>query len=129
MFLGELEDPAAAARYAGQRIISHHHGQAGFFHEQFIHVPQQRAAAGEHDAALGHVGAEFGRSLFERLLHGADDALKRFLERLEDLVGIQRETARHALGEIAPFDRNLAGYAEPISSLMRSAVASPMRMP
>ena len=88
MFLGEFEDPAAAARNTRERIIRNHHGQAGLFHEQFIHVAQQGASAGQDDAAFGHVGAEFGRGLFQRLLDGADDALQRFLEappRLPDI--------------------------------------------
>ena len=108
MLVGELEDPAAAARDAGQRIVGDDHRQAGFFHEQLVDVAQQRAAAGEHDAALGDVGAEFRRGLLERLLDRADDALQRFLQRLEDLVGVQREAARHAFGEVAALDRHLA---------------------
>ena len=40
-------------------------------------------------------------------LHGADDALQRLLQRLEDLVAVQREAARHALGEIAALDGDL----------------------
>src|SRR3974377_976486 len=76
--------------------------------QQLIYLPQRRAAAGEHDAALGDVGAELGRGLLERLLDGADDRLQRLLQRLEDLVAVEREAARHALGEIASLDRQLA---------------------
>src|ERR1700675_2601346 len=108
MFLGEFEDPAAAACDAGQRIVRHHHRQPGLFHEQFIHVPQQRAAAREHDPTLGHVGSEFRRSLFEGLLDGAHDALQRFLQSLENFVRVQGEAAGHSLGEVAALDRNLA---------------------
>src|SRR5258708_10972942 len=108
MFLGEFEDPAAAACDAGQRIVRHHHWQPGLFHEQFINVPQQRAAAREHDAALGHIGSEFRRSLFEGLLDGAHDALQGFLQGLENFVGVQGEASRYALGEVAALDRNLA---------------------
>jgi len=76
------EDTPAAARHAGQRIIRNYHGQAGLFHQQFIHVAQQGAAAGEHDAAFGDVGAELGRRLLERLFDRAHDALQRLLQRL-----------------------------------------------
>src|SRR5882757_9514193 len=55
VLLGELEDPAAAARHAGERVIRDHHRQSGFFHQQLIDVSQQRAAAREHDAALGDI--------------------------------------------------------------------------
>ena len=76
----------AAARDAGQRVVRDHHGQAGLFHEKLVDIAQQRAAAGEHDAALGDVGAELGRRLLERLLDGAHDALQRLLQRFQDLV-------------------------------------------
>ena len=66
---------------AGERVIRHDDGQAGFFREQLVDVAQQGAATGEDDAALGDVGSKLGRSLFQRLLHGADDALQGFLQR------------------------------------------------
>ncbi len=69
---------------------------------------QQRAAAGQHDAALGDVGAEFRRGLLERLLDGLHDALQRLVHGFEHLVGIERDSSRHALGEVAALDRHLA---------------------
>src|SRR5207249_3961057 len=71
-------------------------------------VAQQRAAAREHDATLGDVRAQFRRSLLERLLHRAYDVLQRLLQRLQNLVAIEREAARHAFGEVAALDRELA---------------------
>ena len=68
MFVDHFEHPATAAGDAGQRIFSDYHGQPGFFHDQAIQVAQQRAAAGEHDAAFGDIGTQFGRSLFECIL-------------------------------------------------------------
>src|SRR5262252_1581404 len=53
----QLEDAAAAARDAGERVVGDHHGQARLLGEQLVDVAQQGAAAGEHDAALGDVGA------------------------------------------------------------------------
>jgi len=71
--------------------------------------------------------------LLERGLDRADDALQRLLQRLEDLVGIEREAARHAFGEVAALHGDLAHLlarvGRAISIFMRSAVASPIRMP
>ena len=53
----QLEDPPAAARNAGERIIRHHDRQAGLFGEELINITQQRAAAGQDDAAIGDVSA------------------------------------------------------------------------
>src|SRR5258708_768814 len=96
MLLGKLEDTPAAARHAGQRIIRNHHGQAGLFHQQFIHAAQQGAAAGEHDAAFADVRAELGRRLLERLFDRAHDALQRLLQRLQYFIRGQGEAARSA---------------------------------
>ena len=51
------------------------------------------------------IGAEFGRGLFQRLLDRAHDTLQRLLQRLENLVAVEREAARHAFREIAALDR------------------------
>src|SRR3954462_12431334 len=53
-----LECLARAAHDAGERIIGDDHGQPGLFHQQPVEIAQQRAAAGEHHALLGDVGAE-----------------------------------------------------------------------
>src|SRR5215510_5937467 len=63
----QLQDATAAACHAGERVFGNDHGQSRLFHEQLVDVAQQRAATGEHDAALGDVGAQLGRSLFQRL--------------------------------------------------------------
>src|SRR5262249_46963211 len=62
----------------------------------------------EDDASLGHIRAEFRGSLFQRLFHGADDALQRFLQSFQDLIAVEREAARDALGEVAALHRQLA---------------------
>src|SRR5437763_4395957 len=72
----QLENAPATARHAGERVIRHDDGQTGLFREELVDIAQQRATAGEDDAALGDVGAKLGGSLFERLLHGAHDTLQ-----------------------------------------------------
>src|SRR5260221_4490077 len=104
----KFEDSATAARYAGERIVGDDHWESGLLHQELVDVAQQRATAREDDAALCHVGTEFGRSLLECLLDRADDALEGFLQRLEDLVAVEREAAGHAFGQIAPLDGEFA---------------------
>src|SRR5262245_25934534 len=101
VLVDQLQHLAAPASYPAERILGNHHRQAGLFHQQLVAVAQQRATAGEHDAALGDVRTQLGRRLLERGLDRANDALQRLLQRLEDLVRVEREAARHALGEIA----------------------------
>src|ERR1700726_3346247 len=104
----QLENAPATAGHAGQGVIRHHDRETFFLGEQLVDVAQQRAAAGEHDATLGDVRAQLRRSLLERLLHGTHDALQRLLQRLEDLVAVQRKAARHAFGEVAALYRQFA---------------------
>src|SRR5215472_18624509 len=89
----QLENAPTPACYAGQRVIRHDDGKTGLLGEEFVDVAQQRATAREDDASLGHVCAELWRGLFQRLLHGADDTLKRLLQRLQNLVAVQSEAA------------------------------------
>jgi rod shape-determining protein MreC len=74
--------------------------QAGFLAEQAVEVAQQRAAAGEHDAALGDVRAQFRRGLLQRLRekalaysHDAQryEAAQAEAEQLRKLVGAQEK--------------------------------------
>src|SRR5436190_12042750 len=104
----QLENAPATARHTGQGVVRHHDREPRFLGEQLVDVAQQRAAAREHDATLGDVRAQFRRSLLERLLHRAYDVLQRLLQRLQNLVAIEREAARHAFGEVAALDRELA---------------------
>src|ERR1700735_223579 len=90
----QLENPAAAARDAGERIVRHDDRQAGLFGEELVDIAQQRTAAGEYDASIGDVRAEFRRSLFERLLDRAHDALQRFLQSFEDFIAVESKAAR-----------------------------------
>src|SRR3546814_9552200 len=50
MRIEQFQRAAAAAGDAGQRVLGDLHVQAGFLAQQAVHVAQQRAAAGEHDA-------------------------------------------------------------------------------
>src|SRR5437660_2452859 len=105
-----LERLARAAYDAGERVVGDDHRQPRLLHQQPVEVAQQRAAAGEHHAFLGDVGAEFGRRLLQRGLHRRDDLVERLGERFENLVRADGEAARNALGEIAPLHFHLAHF-------------------
>ena len=98
MFSSALPQPRTTHVSGSSATIT---GRPGLFHQQAVDVAQQRAAAGEHHAALGDVGAELGRRALERALHRRHDAVQRIGERFEDLVRRHREAARDALGEVA----------------------------
>src|SRR5581483_5369229 len=104
----QLEDTATPACDAREGVIRYHDGQAGLLREELVDVAQERATTREDDAALGDIRSELRRRLFERLLDGAHDALQRLLQRFENLVAVEGETTRHAFGEIAALDRELA---------------------
>src|SRR5438105_8597704 len=72
-----LERLARAAHHARERIVGDDHRQPGFLHQQPVEVAQQRAAAREHHAFFGDVGAELGRGLLERGLDRGDDLIER----------------------------------------------------
>src|SRR5689334_15462505 len=68
VLVDQLERTPAAARDAGERIVGDVDMEARLLGDQPVEIAQQRAAAGQHDAAFGDVGAELGRRLLERAL-------------------------------------------------------------
>ncbi len=124
--------PARGRRHgrAGERVVGDLHVQAGFLREisRSRIAQQEGAAAGQHDAALGDVGAQFRRGLLQRQLDRRDNARERSLQRFEhfslELILIIFGTPSARLRpEISIFlHHRLRVGAQPISSLMRSAV-------
>ena len=93
---------------------------------------QQRAAAGEHDAAVHDVGGELGRRLVERRLDRVDDLRRR----APRAPGAPPRTMRITVfGRPVSMSRprtsawtsSRSAHAEPISSLISSAVCWPIR--
>ena len=74
VFVNQFQHASATTRYAGERVFGHHYRQSGFFHQQLVYIPQQRATAGQDNAALGHIRAQFRRCLFQRHFDSADNA-------------------------------------------------------
>src|SRR5918997_4047070 len=80
-----LEAAAGADRHAGERRLGEVSRHLGLVAQALVEPLQQRAAAGEHDAAVHDVRRQLGRSAVERLLDRVDDLRQRLLERLADL--------------------------------------------
>ena len=70
----EFQRPATAARNAGQGLIRNMDMQSGFFGKQAVEIAQHGTATRQRDAALRHVGTQFGRCLFKCAAHGTDAA-------------------------------------------------------
>lgn len=68
-----LQRTATAASHAGQRLLGDDHRQAGFLCQQLVQVAQQRATAGQHQAALGDIRGQLRRRLLEGALDRLDD--------------------------------------------------------
>src|SRR5439155_18776297 len=67
-----LERLSGPAGDRGQRLVGDRHRQPGLLAEQPVQAGQQRAAADEHQAAVGNVSRELGRRPLEHQLDGVD---------------------------------------------------------
>src|ERR1700688_1878650 len=57
---------SGAQHHRGQRVVGDRDRQAGFFPDALVEIAQERAAAGEDDAAVADIGGKFRRSTFQR---------------------------------------------------------------
>ena len=65
---------------------------------------QQRAAAGDDDAAIDDVGGQLGRRALERDAHRVDDDVDGFGQRLANLFVGDGDRLRHAFDQVAALD-------------------------
>src|SRR3954465_5729687 len=82
-----LERTPGADRDAGQRRLGAMGGHLRLLAQPLVDPLKERAAAGEHDAAVHDVRRQLGRSAVERFLDGVDDLYERLLERGAHLLG------------------------------------------
>ena len=61
-----------------ERIVGDRNRQPGFLADALVQILQQRAAAGEHDAAVADVRGELGRRALERHANGVHDGRNAF---------------------------------------------------
>src|SRR6266849_2547230 len=83
-----LERLARADHDRAERVLGEEHRQARLLAKQRIKALQERAAAREHDAAVGDVAGELGGRALERALHHLDDGVDRLGQRVADLVAV-----------------------------------------
>jgi hypothetical protein len=76
--------------------------------EPVVEATEQRAAAGEHDAAVHDVAGQLGRGLVEGDPDGVDDRVHRLLDRGADVGAPQRHGARQPGDQVATTDLRLA---------------------
>ena len=90
---------AGAQDHRGQRILGDEHRQAGLLAQPLVEVAQQRAAAGQDDAAVVDVGGQLGRNPLERVAHRLDDLAQRLGQRFADFGVGDGDGPRHALDQ------------------------------
>src|SRR5438067_13541725 len=89
-----LEAPARADRDARQWGLREMDGHLRLVPQPLVEVREERAAAGEDDAAIHDVGRELRRSLVERRLDRLDDLGHRFVERAANFLRRENECLR-----------------------------------
>src|SRR3954469_8798347 len=82
-----LEAAARADGHAGERRFGEVNRHLRFVAEAVVETGEERAAAGEDDAAVHDVRRELGRRLVERRLDRLDDLRDRIVERAANLFG------------------------------------------
>src|SRR5580700_6168668 len=106
------EHLTGAQNHAAQRIVGDGNGQAGFFADALVKIFQQRAAAGEHDAAITDVGGKFRRRTLEGDANRVHDGRNAFAEGLADFAVVNRDGFGHALDQVAALDFHGHGLVE-----------------
>ncbi len=80
------QHPSRADDDRGQRILGHENGKARFVAKPLVEVTQQRAAAGEDDAAVEDVSGKLWRHSLERVANRLDDETNRLGQRVADVA-------------------------------------------
>ena len=81
-----VQHSAGAGGHAVQRVLGHMDIDAGLALDQLIQAPQQGAAAGQGDAAVDDVGAQFRGSPLQGLLDGVGDLDQALQQGLADIL-------------------------------------------
>ncbi len=90
---------------AGERRLGEMNRHVRLVPEALVEPLQQRAAAGEHDAAVHDVRRELRRGLVERRLDRVDDLVDGLLERVPNLLARKDDRLRQAAEHVAPGPR------------------------
>src|ERR1700730_9230825 len=96
-----LERPAGADGDAGERGLGEVRRHLRLLPQPLVEALQQRAATGQHDAAVHDVRGELRRRAIERLLDRFDDLVERLFQRLADLLAGEHDGLRKARHHVA----------------------------
>src|SRR6201999_1405031 len=99
-----LERDARADSNAGERRLRQLARHLALVVEALPQALQQRANAGEGDAAVHDVAGQLGRRLVERLLDRGDDVADRLFERVAHLLGGQFDRFRQPADQVTAAD-------------------------
>src|SRR5689334_4695550 len=102
-----LEAAAGADRHAGQRALRKVHRHVRLVTEALVEPVQERAAAGQDDAAVHDVRTELRGRLVERGLDRVDDLGDGILEGMPYLFGAEDDGLGKPGDEVAPPDLGL----------------------
>ena len=96
-----LEAAPGADRHTRERALGEVDGHLRLVAQALVEPRQERAAAGEDDAAVHDVGGELRRRLVERRLDRLDDLRHRLVERAADLLRREDHGLRQAGEHVA----------------------------
>src|SRR5579864_1034779 len=84
-----------------ERVVGDRDWQARFLANALVEILQERAAAGQNDAAVADVGGKFGRRAFEGDANRVQNRGDAFGKRFADFAVVNRDGARDAFDQIA----------------------------
>ena len=99
-----VQHGAGAGGHAVQRVLGHMDVDAGLALDQLIQAAQQSAAAGQGDAAVDDVGAQFGRGALQRLLDGVGDLDQALQQGLAHVLRVDHDVLGQAVHQVAALD-------------------------
>src|SRR5579864_8228612 len=101
---------ARSEHHRRQRIVGNRNRQTGLLADALVQILEQRASPGKHDPAVADVGGKLGRGAFESHAASVQNRGDTFGKRLANFAVINRDCARHALNQVAPFHFHGQGF-------------------
>jgi len=107
-----IEEDAGALGDGADGVVGHADGQPGLLGDHPVESPQERPAAGHHQARIDQVAGQFGRGLLQGSLDGVDDGGHGLLEGLADFGGVDHRLAGQAGDDVAALDLHLEFFLQ-----------------
>src|SRR5213594_1690285 len=106
------EHLARAQDDARQRVLRQRDGQPCLLPDASVQILDHRAAAGQHDAAIGDVGGEFRWSPLQDDAYGIDNNVDAFIQGFADFFVGNDYALGNAFHEVAALDLHRARLVE-----------------